>query len=96
LNRKQIEILAKAIPKQQYYYVSERGRRLYELALGPLTLAFCGVSDKDSVAEVMKYESQYGDAWVEEWLRGKDLSLTDYVRADRFEQRQLVGGIGVK
>ena len=96
LNRKQIEILAKAIPKQQYYYVSERGRRLYELALGPLTLAFCGVSDKDSVAEVMKYETQYGDDWVHEWLRGKDLSLTDYVRVDRFEQRQLAGGIAVK
>jgi hypothetical protein len=45
---------------------------------------------------VMKYESQHGSAWMEEWLRGKDLSLTDYVRVDRFEQRQLAGGIAVK
>src|SRR5258708_39585628 len=31
-----------------------------------------------------------------EWLRRNDLSLTDYVRVDRFEQRQLAGGIAVK
>jgi type IV secretion system protein TrbE len=93
LNRKQIEILATAIPKQQYYYVSERGRRLYELALGPLTLAFCGVSDKDSVAEVMQHETQYGSNWVHEWLRRKGLSLSDYVRADEFEKIKLAGAV---
>ncbi|HBO0762092.1 TPA: VirB4 family type IV secretion/conjugal transfer ATPase, partial [Pseudomonas aeruginosa] len=39
LNARQIEILAQAVPKRQYYYVSENGRRLYDLALGPLALA---------------------------------------------------------
>ena len=32
LNSRQIEILATAIPKRQYYYVSEKGRRLFELS----------------------------------------------------------------
>jgi len=30
LNARQIEILAPAIPKRQYYYISENGRRLFE------------------------------------------------------------------
>ena len=44
LNERQIEIIADAVPKRQYYYVSERGRRLYELALGPLALALVAIT----------------------------------------------------
>ena len=69
LNERQIEIIAGSVPKRDYYYVSERGRRLYELALGPLALAFVGVSDKDSVAEVKKCEARFGTGWKDEWLR---------------------------
>ena len=36
-------MLATAIPKRHYYYLSEFGRRLFDLAIGPLTLAFVGV-----------------------------------------------------
>jgi type IV secretion system protein VirB4 len=79
LNDRQIELVAGAVPKRDYYYVSERGRRLYELALGPLALAFVGVSDKDSVAEVRKCESRYGDGWVDEWLQRRGLSLDQYL-----------------
>ncbi len=62
LNARQIEILATAIPKRQYYYVSENGRRLYDLALGPLALAFVGASDKESVAAIKSLEAKFGDA----------------------------------
>ena len=79
LNERQIEIIAGATPKREYYYVSERGRRLYELALGPLTLAFVGVSDKETVAEVQKCEARFGAGWVDEWLRRRGLSLGQYV-----------------
>ena len=37
-------------PERQYYYVSEKGRRLFDLALGPLALSFVGASDKESLA----------------------------------------------
>lgn len=67
------------MPKRQYYYVSERGRRLYELALGPLALALMGVSDKGSVLEVKKCEERFGERWVEEWLRRRGLKLDQYV-----------------
>jgi type IV secretion system protein VirB4 len=78
LNARQIEILATAIPKSQYYYVSENGRRLYDLALGPLALAFVGVSDKDSIATIKTLEAKHGDAWVHKWLAGRGLNLNDY------------------
>jgi len=78
LNARQIEILATAIPKRQYYYVSENGRRLYDLALGPLALAFVGASDKDSVATIKTLEAKFGDAWVHEWLAGRGLNLNHY------------------
>lgn len=78
LNARQIEILATAIPKRQYYYVSENGRRLYDLALGPLALAFVGASDKESVAAIKTLEAKFGDQWVHEWLAGRGLNLNNY------------------
>jgi type IV secretion system protein VirB4 len=78
LNARQIEILATAIPKRQYYYISENGRRLFDLAIGSLSLAFVGVSDKDSVAVIKNLEAKFGDDWVHEWLAGRGLKLNDY------------------
>lgn len=79
LNSRQIELLATAIPKRHYYYVSEEGCRLYDLALGPLALAFVGSSDKDSVAAIKKLKSTHGHEWVDEWLARKGLSIEEYL-----------------
>lgn len=81
LNKRQIEILATAVPKQQYYYVSENGRRLYDLALGPLALAFVGASDKESVAAIKSLQAKFGHEWVDHWLAGRNLNLDDYMEA---------------
>ncbi|EAT8674928.1 VirB4 family type IV secretion/conjugal transfer ATPase [Salmonella enterica] len=78
LNRRQVEIIASAIPKRDYYYVSEEGRRLYQLALGPLALAFVGATDPDSIKTIRELSNTYGDKWVDEWLRTKGLELNDY------------------
>ena len=77
LNTRQIEILSTAQPKRQYYSVSNDGRRLYDLALGPLTLAFVGASDKESIATIKHLISKYGDGWVQQWLEIKALKLND-------------------
>jgi len=50
LNARQIELVARAVPKQQYYLQSARGNRLFELGLGSLALAICGASDPSSQA----------------------------------------------
>ncbi len=78
LNARQIEILATAVPKRQYYYVSASGRRLYDLALGPLALAFVGASDKESIAAIKNLSVKFGHQWPEEWLSLKGLHLDDY------------------
>lgn len=77
-NTRQIDIIATAVPKRDYYYVSENGRRLFNLALGPLALAFVGASDKESVANIKALQNKFGDAWVEEWLANRGLRLADY------------------
>lgn len=87
LNARQIEIVASAIPKRQYYYVSEQGRRLYDLALGPLALAFVGVSDKDSIAAIQALEAKFGHDWTEEWLASRGLSLRDYGVMESFYEQ---------
>ncbi|MCP4980363.1 MAG: VirB4 family type IV secretion/conjugal transfer ATPase [Gammaproteobacteria bacterium] len=81
LNTRQIEILATAIPKQQYYCVSEAGRRLYELALGPLALAFIGATDKESIATIQQLEAKHGPRWVDQWLASRGLKLNTYLEA---------------
>ncbi|MCW5222896.1 VirB4 family type IV secretion/conjugal transfer ATPase [Verminephrobacter aporrectodeae subsp. tuberculatae] len=81
LNARQIEILAGAIPKRQYYYVSESGRRLYDLALGPLALSFVGATDKESVGAMKNLEARFGHDWIHTWLASRGLNLNDYLEA---------------
>jgi type IV secretion/conjugal transfer VirB4 family ATPase len=78
LNSRQIEILASAVQKKQYFYVSELGRRLFELALGPLALAFVGSTDKESIAAIKALEAKHGSGWIRKWLAMKGLDLDDY------------------
>lgn len=44
LNGRQIELIANATAKRDYYLVSRDGARLFELGLGPATLAFVGAA----------------------------------------------------
>jgi type IV secretion system protein VirB4 len=50
LNDRQIELIARAVPKRQYYLQSRRGNRLFELGLGPIALAFCAASSPSDQA----------------------------------------------
>lgn len=82
LNSRQIEIISNAIPKRQYYLVSSKGKRLYDLALGPLALSFVAASDKETISEIKQLERQFGENWVEEWLLKKGIKLKDYVKGN--------------
>lgn len=68
LNDRQIDLISVAAPKRQYYYMSPLGRRLFDLALGPATLAFVGKSSKPDVETARGLIQRYGGAWVEHWL----------------------------
>jgi type IV secretion system protein VirB4 len=47
LTQTEIRILAEAQKKRDYYYRSVKGRRLFRLDLGPVGLAFAGMSSAD-------------------------------------------------
>ena len=47
LNARQIDLIARAQPRRDYYYQSPRGHRVFELGLGPVALAFVGASSPD-------------------------------------------------
>ena len=81
LNPRQIDIIAQAQPKRDYYYVSEKGQRLYQLALGPYALAFVGATDPDSIARMKQLALKYGDEWVSHWLSEKGIHIEQYGEA---------------
>ena len=60
LNDRQIQILSSAIPKRQYYFESHKGNALFDLGLGELALAFCGVSRSSEKKQVKQLWREKG------------------------------------
>jgi len=70
LNDRQIEILARATPKRDYYCQSRRGNRLFELGLGEVALAFCAASSKTDQIAIARVLAEHGrDGFMAAWLR---------------------------
>ena len=83
LSDRQIDTLAEATPKRDYYYVSPLGRRLFQFALGPAALAFIGAGSKEDVLAARRMIAEHGERWRVEWLRARGLGeWADYL--DRF------------
>ena len=75
LNDRQIEIIARATPKRDYYCQSRRGNRLFELGLGPVALAFCAASSKSDHAAIERLLAEHGrEAFIKSWLVDRDLA----------------------
>ncbi|MDK1389836.1 conjugal transfer protein TrbE [Sinorhizobium sp. 8-89] len=69
LNDRQIEIVARATPKRDYYCQSRRGNRLFELGLGEVALALCAASDRAAHAAINQLvddgkRHRFLEAWV--------------------------------
>ncbi|MEQ9145557.1 MAG: conjugal transfer protein TrbE [Parvibaculaceae bacterium] len=74
LNDRQIEIIARAVPKRDYYYQSRQGNRLFELDLGPVALAFTAASTKQDHALMDELIAAHGeDEFAGPWLRVRGL-----------------------
>ena len=75
LNERQIDLLATATPKSDYYMVSPRGNRLFSLNLGPVALAFCGASTPDDHRLMDRlFDPAEPEAFAARWLEAKGLS----------------------
>jgi type IV secretion system protein VirB4 len=74
LNDRQIEILAQATPKRDYYCQSRRGNRLFDLGLGEIALAFTATSAKtDQQAIARVFAASGRDGFAAAWLRERAL-----------------------
>jgi type IV secretion system protein VirB4 len=81
LNDRQIEILARAIPKRDYYCQSRRGNRLFELGLGEVALAFTTASSKADQALIEQVLAEHSrESFVSGWLKARDVAwATDLI-----------------
>ena len=74
LNSRQIDIVATAQPKRDYYYQSRLGNRVFELGLGPVALAFAGASTPEDQRAMDAVVSASGVAgFAPAWLRHRGL-----------------------
>lgn len=72
LNDRQIEILARATPKRDYYCQSRRGNRLFELGFSEVGLALCAASAKSDQALIGGIVAEHGrDGFLAAWLRAR-------------------------
>ena len=70
LNDRQIEILARATPKRDYYCQSRHGNRLFELGLSEVALALCATSAKTDQAAIARILTEHGRGeFLDAWLR---------------------------
>jgi type IV secretion system protein VirB4 len=75
LNDRQIEILARAMPKRDYYCQSRRGNRLFELGLGEVALALCAASAKTDQTAIARIVEEHGrEGFLSAWLRHRHVA----------------------
>jgi type IV secretion/conjugal transfer VirB4 family ATPase len=75
LNEKQIQILATATPKRDYYYTSPQGNRLFELGLDEVQLSYCAQTSKEAQAASVKLfeEAKSTEEFNKKYLRGRSI-----------------------
>jgi len=74
LNERQIQLIATAMPKRYYYLQSRQGNRLFQLGLGPIALALCGVSSPADQALIDRVLAETRpEPFAEAWLSAKGL-----------------------
>jgi type IV secretion/conjugal transfer VirB4 family ATPase len=73
LNDREIEILAHAVGKRDYYYKSALGRRIFSFGFGPVTLSFIGASGQEDLREINSLIESHGEGWPAHWLRRRGL-----------------------
>uniref|UniRef100_UPI003FD89108 TraG/VirB4 family ATPase n=1 Tax=Rhodoblastus sp. TaxID=1962975 RepID=UPI003FD89108 len=75
LNDRQIEIVARAMPKRDYYCQSRRGNRLFELGLSEVALSLCAASSRQHQQLIAEVHARSGaDGFLAAWLRENRLA----------------------
>lgn len=72
-NERQIDIVAGAIPKREYYVATPHGRRLFDMTLGPVTLSVVGATGKYDLKRICALHSEHGAEWPTHWLEERGI-----------------------
>ncbi|MGB6230512.1 MAG: conjugal transfer protein TrbE, partial [Litorimonas sp.] len=74
LNDTQIQLIAQATPKRDYYFQSRAGNRVFDLNLGPVALSVCGASSVASLIDADRIHTEIdGPGFAASWLRWHEL-----------------------
>ena len=84
LNSRQISNISTGRKKMDYYVVSDHNCRMIQLGLGPLALAFVGVSDPEKIQHINELIEKFGEKWQEQWCFENQIKLSDYTAAIDF------------
>jgi type IV secretion system protein VirB4 len=74
LNEKQIDLIANAIPKREYYFTSPLGNRVFSLPLGEVGLAYCAATGEADIALAEHLFNLPADQFNREYLALRDLA----------------------
>ncbi|MEZ6002048.1 conjugal transfer protein TrbE [Hyphomonas sp.] len=75
LNARQVELIARATPKRDYYVQTPDGNRLFDLDLGPVALAFCAAGSKADQKLISEIVASVGpEGFAPAWLEAGGLS----------------------
>ena len=85
LNDKQLNLIATATQKREYYYTSTEGNRLIDLSLGPVALTVVGSNNENDQKLMTQLEAKHGRAgFPEAFFRHKGLpEIADALRRVR-------------
>jgi type IV secretion/conjugal transfer VirB4 family ATPase len=75
LGMREIKMLAEDMrPQRDYLCVQGKQRRIFQLESGPLETALLSVNGRDVKQHVTALRAQFGQDWVEVWLRERGLN----------------------
>lgn len=90
LNDRQIELIAQAMPKRDYYCQSAPGNRLFELGLNEVALAFCAASSKTDQQDITRICAAHGcREFARRWLLHRGLEWA----ADLLSAQEITQGL---
>ena len=70
LNERQRQIIAEMTKYRDYYVTSPKGKRRFELRLGPYALKWVGTAGKEAMNNLKNLKSEYPNHWKEFWSKG--------------------------
>ena len=88
LTERQRDLIARAVPKRDYYMTTQQhGHRLFHLAMGPITQAFCGRSRVEDLEQIHEVKMTTREPFAVAWLRHEGLGEAADLLAETFRAK---------